>query len=69
MLLTTGEPAPWFTIASTNNPRYHFESIAGRYVLLCFLKSSIDQASQKVLEDLEQYRHIFDDDFCCFFWC
>jgi len=67
MLLTTGEPAPWFTIASTNNPRYHFESIAGRYVLLCFLKSSIDQASQKVLEDLEQYRYIFDDDFCCFF--
>ena len=67
MFLATGEPAPWFTTASTTNPKYRFETIAGRYVLLCFLRSSKDKASQKVLEDLEQYREIFDDEFCCFF--
>ncbi len=67
MFLAVGEPSPWFTVASTTNPKYHFESVAGRYVLLCFLKSSDDQASQKVLEDLEQHRHVFDDEFCCFF--
>ena len=67
MFLSVGEPAPWFTTASTTNPKYHFESVAGRYVLLCFLKSSQNVASQKVLADLAQYREVFDDDFCCFF--
>jgi peroxiredoxin len=67
MFLSIGKPAPWFTTASTTNPKYHFESVAGRYVLLCFLKSSNDKSSQRVLEDLEQHREIFDDEFCCFF--
>ncbi|MBW4517412.1 MAG: 2OG-Fe(II) oxygenase [Timaviella obliquedivisa GSE-PSE-MK23-08B] len=67
MFLSTGEPAPWFTAASTTNPKYYFGSVAGRYVLLCFLKSSTDAASQKVLEGLAHHREIFDDEFCCFF--
>jgi peroxiredoxin len=67
MFLSAGEPAPWFTVASTTNPKYHFESVAGRYVLLSFLKSSSNKASQKVLDDLAQYREVFDDEFCCFF--
>lgn len=67
MLISVGEPAPWFTAASTTNPQYQFGSIAGRYVLLSFLQSSRHQASHKVLEDLAQYRQAFDDEFCCFF--
>ncbi|MEM9092359.1 MAG: 2OG-Fe(II) oxygenase [Cyanobacteria bacterium P01_F01_bin.53] len=67
MFLKVGEPAPWFTIASTSNPKFHFHTVAGRYVVLCFLKSSSDNASQKVLEDLAPYREKFDDVFCCFF--
>lgn len=67
MFLAVGEPAPWFTIAATNNPKFNFDTAAGRYVLLCFLKSSTDKASQKVLEDLVQHREVFDDEFCCFF--
>ncbi len=67
MLLPPGKPAPWFTAASTTNPNYHFESVAGRYVVMCFLKSSSDTASKKVLEDLAHYREVFNDKFCCFF--
>lgn len=67
MFLNAGEPAPWFTSASTTNPEFHFDTVAGRYVLLCFLNSSQDSTSQKVLKDLEQHRERFDDDFCCFF--
>ncbi|MEM0981368.1 MAG: 2OG-Fe(II) oxygenase [Cyanobacteria bacterium P01_H01_bin.58] len=67
MFLKTGKPAPWFTTASTTNPNYHFGSVAGRYVLLSFLRSSNDKASQRFLEDLEQHHQIFDDEFCCFF--
>jgi peroxiredoxin len=67
MFLSAGQPSPWFTVASTTNPKYHFDSVAGRYILLCFLKSSSDKASQKVLEDLARYRKVFDDELCCFF--
>jgi predicted 2-oxoglutarate/Fe(II)-dependent dioxygenase YbiX/peroxiredoxin len=67
MFLTAGEPAPWFTAASTTNSAYHFSSVAGRYVCLCFLNSSSDAASQQVLQDLAEHRSVFDDEFCCFF--
>jgi hypothetical protein len=29
--LTPGDPAPWFITPSPANPRYHFDSVAGRY--------------------------------------
>nr|WP_263970310.1 2OG-Fe(II) oxygenase [Pseudanabaena sp. PCC 6802] len=64
--MAVGRPAPWFVAASTTNPNFYFDTIAGRYVVLCFLKSSHDPASQKVLGDLAIYREFFDDKFCCF---
>jgi peroxiredoxin/predicted 2-oxoglutarate/Fe(II)-dependent dioxygenase YbiX len=68
MFLTTGDPAPWVTAASTTNPQYHLGSVAGRYVVLCFLQSSTAPCSQKVLADLAQHRELFDDKFSCFFF-
>ncbi len=62
-----GEPAPWFTIACTNNPKFHFESIAGRYIVLCFFGSAATESSQRVLTDMLRHRERFDDDACCFF--
>ena len=67
MPLSVGEPAPWFITASTTNPKYHFGSVAGRYVLLCFLNTASTDISQKVLTDLQHHRAILDDEFCCFF--
>lgn len=67
MFIAPGEPAPWFTAPTSTKPKFQFHTIAGRYVVLCFLKSSSESASQKVLDDLATHRNVFDDEFCCFF--
>jgi peroxiredoxin len=67
MVLSVGRPAPWFVAASTTNPTFCFDVIAGRYVVLCFLRSSSEPASQKVLGDLGIYQEFFDGKSCCFF--
>lgn len=65
--LTLGDPAPWFTARSTVNPQFRFDSIAGRYVVLCFFGSAADPASRAVLDAIERVRDRFDDENCCFF--
>ncbi len=35
-----GEPVPWFHAPTAANPRFAFDSVAGRYVLLAFLGSA-----------------------------
>jgi len=34
--LSPGDPAPWFEAATAANPRFHFATAAGRYVLMAF---------------------------------
>lgn len=58
--LTAGEPAPWFTCRSPSNPRYGFSTVAGRYVVLCFLGSAADADSQTLLQAIETHRALFD---------
>jgi peroxiredoxin/predicted 2-oxoglutarate/Fe(II)-dependent dioxygenase YbiX len=66
-LLHVGEPAPWFTTRSTNNANFHLDTIAGRYIVLCFFGSAGLEASQVILADIWQNKAIFDDQRCCFF--
>lgn len=35
-LLTIGDAIPWFTLPSTRNPNYHFETVGGQRAILCF---------------------------------
>jgi predicted 2-oxoglutarate/Fe(II)-dependent dioxygenase YbiX/peroxiredoxin len=58
--LSIGEPAPWFVCRSPSNPRYNFNTVAGRYVALCFLGSAQDADSQAVLQALDAQRALFD---------
>ena len=58
--LSVGEPAPWFVCRSPSNPRYNFNTVAGRYVVLCFLGSAKDADSQTVLQALDAQRALFD---------
>ena len=58
--LSVGEPAPWFVCRSPSNPRYNFNTVAGRYVVLCFLGSARDADSQVVLQALDAQRALFD---------
>lgn len=67
MLLQPGDPAPWFHLPSTDNPRYAFHSVAGRYVLLGFLGSAARPEAQTALAAIAGARALFDDDRACFF--
>ena len=50
MKLQPGDPAPWFIARATSNARYHFDSVAGRYVVLCFYGSAAQPLSRAVLD-------------------
>lgn len=65
--LMAGDPAPWFHQNSTSNARYAFDSVAGRYIVLCFFASSVEPRAQTALASLRAYRHLFDDERACFF--
>ncbi|RMG38716.1 MAG: 2OG-Fe(II) oxygenase [Planctomycetota bacterium] len=62
MPLQFGEPAPWFTAPTPSNPTFHFDTAAGRYIVLCFLGSASDPLSREVWRLLtEERRGLFDD--------
>lgn len=60
MLLTPGEPAPWFRAATPSQPDFTFDSVAGRFILLGFLP--LDPAARlAALQQLSKFRPFFDD--------
>ncbi len=65
--LLPGDPAPWFYQRSLSNPRYAFNSVGGRYVVLCFFGSATDPLSRAALDAVIAHRAIFDDSNMCFF--
>jgi peroxiredoxin len=60
-LLTVGEPAPWFTCRGPSKERYVFDTVAGRYIVLCFFGSARDPAGKSVIEAIQSRRHRFND--------
>lgn len=62
-----GDPAPGFSQKSPENPRYVFDSAAGRYLVLCFFGTSEDEHSRAAIEAVLQRADIFDDNRACFF--
>jgi predicted 2-oxoglutarate/Fe(II)-dependent dioxygenase YbiX len=63
--LSVGEFAPRFAAPSRVNPQFHFGTVAGRYVLLAFLRPGDHQAACAAFETV---RPLFDDrSFCAFF--
>jgi predicted 2-oxoglutarate/Fe(II)-dependent dioxygenase YbiX/peroxiredoxin len=66
--LSAGEPAPYFTGRETNNPRYVFDTAAGRYMILCFFGSSQEAPAKAIFSEvLEKHRSLFDEDKFAFF--
>jgi peroxiredoxin len=49
MPLLPGDFAPHFKCASTVNPHFNFDTVAGRYVVLSFFASTSDPASERTL--------------------
>ena len=61
MILTGGDPAPWFTVRSATRPDFHFGTIAGRYAVLSFIGSAGHPAAPALLEGLKTGP--YDNDF------
>jgi predicted 2-oxoglutarate/Fe(II)-dependent dioxygenase YbiX/peroxiredoxin len=66
-MLGLGEPAPWFTQRNTSNPVYSFDSVAGRYIVLCFFGSANNELGLAALSVITSHRNIFDDERVSFF--
>ncbi|MEG4320960.1 MULTISPECIES: redoxin domain-containing protein [unclassified Microcoleus] len=58
-LLEIGDPAPWFSIASTNNPLFHFSMAAGRRVVLFFFASAGFEQIQAMLKKFQELSEEF----------
>lgn len=65
--LQPGEPAPWFRQRANDNPYYTFDTAAGRYLVLCFLASSLDPLAAAALKSVADNRALFDDKRFSFF--
>lgn len=62
-----GDPAPWFTAATLGNPRFRFDTAAGRYVVLCFFGSAGAPTIRALLDRIRANRLLFDDAQASFF--
>lgn len=65
--LTVGDLAPDFQVATRTNPAYHFNTVAGRYVLLAVLPDDASRR-QAALGAFEAIRPHFDDRFLAAFF-
>src|SRR5262249_1723933 len=52
---------------SSGNPRYAFDTTAGRYIVLCFHVSAGDPRGQAAIGAALTRRSLFDDENFCFF--
>jgi peroxiredoxin len=59
-LLKFGEPAPWFVARTAVNPAFHFDTVGGRYVVLCLFGSAAHPYAARVLEGFRQAKPTFD---------
>ncbi|SMF67561.1 2OG-Fe(II) oxygenase [Allosphingosinicella indica] len=63
-----GDHAPWFHAqALSGSPRYAFDSVAGRHVLLLFMGSARFAPTAAALSVVVAHRALFDDAKACFF--
>jgi predicted 2-oxoglutarate/Fe(II)-dependent dioxygenase YbiX/peroxiredoxin len=67
VVLSAGDPAPWFKQRSFANPDYSFDTAAGRYIVVCYFASAADSHSQAAIRAVMSLKDIFTDDFASFF--
>lgn len=62
-----GDPGPTFYQRTPSNPRYAFDTAAGRYLVLCFFGSAKDARSRTAVSAAFAREDLFDDERACFF--
>jgi peroxiredoxin len=65
--LSANTPAPWFEARSPINPRFQFNTVAGRFVLLSFFGSTAESRGAALWTEVNRRRHEFDDERLAFF--
>lgn len=65
--LAPGDPAPWFYQRTSGNPRFSFDTAAGRYIVLCFFATAGDARSRAAIDAVLARRDLFDDEKASFF--
>jgi peroxiredoxin/predicted 2-oxoglutarate/Fe(II)-dependent dioxygenase YbiX len=65
--LAPGDPAPWFRQRSFANPRYVFDTAAGRYLVLCFFGTAANPQTNAAIAGVMEARHLFNDEHAAFF--
>jgi predicted 2-oxoglutarate/Fe(II)-dependent dioxygenase YbiX/peroxiredoxin len=65
--LTPGDPAPWFHQRSGGNPNYAFDTVGGRWIVMCFFGTAGDEDGRRALAAVNVNRALFDDERACFF--
>ncbi len=63
----TGDPAPDFVVRSSNSPRFHFNTVAGRYAVMCFYGSAVREDSFRAHRHLLGHAPFFNDVQAVFF--
>lgn len=49
--LTIGDPVPWFTLPSSSNPNYHFDTVGGYRVVLFFFGSTQSEPLRQTVRE------------------
>jgi predicted 2-oxoglutarate/Fe(II)-dependent dioxygenase YbiX len=62
-----GDPVPWFRARSSVSPDFAFHSVAGRYVVLCFLGAAANVLADGFQEAVRGHRALFDGTSVCLF--
>lgn len=65
--LRPGDPAPWFAAQTHSNPRFNFDTMAGRYVVLSFFGRAQSPIGAAVIDFVTRHRDRFDDTNVSFF--
>ncbi|MFI5326004.1 MAG: 2OG-Fe(II) oxygenase [Candidatus Rokuibacteriota bacterium] len=65
--LLPGDPAPWFHARSTSRQDFAFDTIAGRYLVLCFFASAGDARGRAAVDAALAQKRFYDDEFASFF--
>ena len=65
--LTAGDPAPWFRQRTAANQNFALDTVAGRYIALCFFASAANAHAAAAIEAVKQRTDIFNDVKASFF--
>jgi peroxiredoxin/predicted 2-oxoglutarate/Fe(II)-dependent dioxygenase YbiX len=65
--LSQGDLAPLFSARGGGLDKFLFDSIAGRYLVLCFYASTADPQGEAAIAAMMRNRNLFDDDHASFF--